>query len=97
MGAQFSRICLIFLLPFFKDQNCKKMSFLRLSLFPLRARNGREEEKRREENRRENSKERIEKGEEKRGNRRSDSKEKDRRGEENEEKRRGFIWLALFF
>ena len=41
MGAHFSRICLVFRLPFFKYQNCKKMSFLRLSLFPRRARNGR--------------------------------------------------------
>ena len=41
MGAHFSRICLKFRWPFFKDRNRKKMMFLRLSLFPLRARNGR--------------------------------------------------------
>ena len=41
MGTHFSRICLKFRWPFFKDRKCKKMTFLRLSLFPLRARNGR--------------------------------------------------------
>ena len=79
MGAQFSRICLVFRLPFFKYQNCKKMSFLRLSLFPLRARNGREEEKRREEKRREEKRREEKRREEKR---REEQRRDEKRGEE---------------
>ena len=62
----FSRICWKFRWPFFKDRNRKKMTFLRLSLFPLRARNGREEEKRREEKRREEKRREEKRREEKR-------------------------------
>ena len=44
MGAHFSRICLKFRWPFIKDRNRTKIAFLRLSLFPLRPRNGREKQ-----------------------------------------------------
>ena len=59
------------------------MAFLRLSLFPLRARNGREEEKRREEKRREEKRREEKRREEKK-------REKERReGKGREGKRRG--------
>ena len=86
MGAHFSSICLKFRWPFFKDRNRKKITFLRLSLFPLRARNGREEEKRREEKRREEKRREEKRREEKR--REGKGREGKRRGEE-EKRRRG--------
>ena len=67
------------------------MAFLRLSLFPLRARNGREEGKRREEKRREEKrreeKRRKEKRREGKGREGKGREEKRRRGEEKKRRR----------
>jgi hypothetical protein len=78
------------------------MAFLRLSLFPLRARNGREEEKRREEKRRE-EKRKGEKGREGTGRegkrrgeeekRRREEEKKRRREEEKKRRREDDFWL----
>ena len=80
------------------------MTFLRLSLFPLRARNGREEEKRREEKRREEKRREEKRREEKKREkerREGMGREGKRRGEEEkrrreEEKKRRRFLVTLF-